>query len=309
MNRLRTWWHVRSGSLRWYKGLAALVLFGWLALGATALAVYSLLRAWFSGWIPSRWFSGNVEDWFFGAGVAGDAGNYFVFVLAGSVAFGCFAAIRWAFLGGSNTQKSGNLTSGKTVPIARNRMFGTNRIKKHIGSGGSSEVYLGESATGQQVAVKVLGGRPGQPSEAAEELRREYEVLLQLRSGGVANLVSHGLEDTSPWIATEYIEGLSLSEYIEVHGPMADVAAQALLYRLAGILSELQEQGASHRDLSPNNVILGRQGPVLVDFGLGRIDLEHPVTGSHLIHGTEGYTAPEAIKREPVGTPSDIYAL
>jgi tRNA A-37 threonylcarbamoyl transferase component Bud32 len=207
------------------------------------------------------------------------------------------------------SRETPNFVSSKTQPIARNREFGTNRIKKHIGSGSSSEVYLGESKTGEQVAIKVLGGKPGQPTAVAEAIRREYEVLRHLRSGGVANLVSHGLEDAPPWIATEYIEGLSLREYIEVHGPMNHVESRALLYRLAGILAELQEQGGAHRDLSPNNIILGRQGPVLVDFGLGRIDLEHPITGSYLIHGTQGYTAPEATKGEPVGTPADIYAL
>ena len=142
-----------------------------------------------------------------------------------------------------------------------------------------------------------------------DRIIREREILAQVDSRGVAKLVSADHSSDTPWIASEFVDGPTLRESIRTDGPLSAVEALSLVRRLAEILGELHNSGIAHRDLTPNNIVLGPDGPVIIDFGSARLDLENSATGSLLLAGTQGYTAPEVLRNEPAGRAADMFSL
>jgi serine/threonine protein kinase len=196
-----------------------------------------------------------------------------------------------------------------TALLSRNTNFGSIRLKGHIGTGGFSDVYEGFTAAGQRVAVKVLRSATDQVRSNSARFAREQEVLKRLDSRGAARLVDADLDNDPPWIASEFIDGISLSELIQRDGPLNNELTQALIFSLAGVVKNVHNAGIAHRDISPNNIILGPDGPVLIDFGSSRLESYDSQTGSRLFVGTDGYIAPEGLRGEPVGMSGDVYAL
>jgi serine/threonine protein kinase len=196
-----------------------------------------------------------------------------------------------------------------TALLSRNTNFGSIRLKGHIGTGGFSDVYEGFTAAGQRVAVKVLRSATDQVRSNSARFAREQEVLKRLDSRGAARLVDADLDNDPPWIASEFIDGISLSELIQRDGPLNNELTQALIFSLAGVVKNVHNAGIAHRDISPNNIILGPDGPVLIDFGSSRLESYDSQTGSRLFVGTDGYVSPEGLRGEPVGMSGDVYAL
>lgn len=196
-----------------------------------------------------------------------------------------------------------------TALLPRGCRFGDLRLTGFVGSGGFSDVYEAFDSKGRRLAVKVLrlGGIDRQ--HQGERIQRETEILSRIDSRGVSRLVSADLTADPPWIASEFVDGPTLKESVRADGTFSQGELDSLVHRLAEILAELHAQGISHRDLSPSNVILGSDGPVIIDFGSARIDLEADVTGSLLLAGTHGYVAPEALRGDPVGRSADVYSL
>lgn len=77
--------------------LAVAIVAGLGGTGFAAIAAGFALRAFANGWIPGKWFSGQLQDWVIGLGVEGDAANYVGFISAGIPAAVCFAVAQWAF--------------------------------------------------------------------------------------------------------------------------------------------------------------------------------------------------------------------
>ena len=175
-----------------------------------------------------------------------------------------------------------------TVVLPRGSRFGDLRLTGFIGRGGFSDVYEAYDANGRRLAVKVLRLAGLDVDGQNERVGREREVLSRIDSRGVAKLVSSDLGSHTPWIASEFIDGPTHRESVLRNGAYSEDEAYGLVRRLAEILSDLHAAGIAHRDLTPNNVILGPEGPVIIDFGSARIDLESELTGSFLA-GTHGY--------------------
>jgi serine/threonine protein kinase len=196
-----------------------------------------------------------------------------------------------------------------TALLPRGSRFGDIKLTGYLGSGGFSDVYAGQDSSGQRLAVKVLRLTGLNVAQQTQRVRREQEALARVGSRGVAKLISADLTADQPWIASEFVDGPTLKESIETQGPLTYDETLGLIRRLAEIVAELHELGIAHRDITPNNIIFGPDGPVLIDFGSARIDLENEATGSILLAGTPGFTPPEAEAGLAVGKKADIYAL
>ena len=196
-----------------------------------------------------------------------------------------------------------------TALLPRGSRFGDIKLTGYLGSGGFSDVYAGHDRSGRRLAVKVLRLTGLNQEHHASRVRREQEALAKVDSRGVAKLISADLTAEQPWIASEFVDGPTLKESIDRQGPLNDDETLGLIRRLAEIVSELHDLGIAHRDITPNNIIFGPDGPVLIDFGSARIDLENEATGSILLAGTAGFTPPEAEAGLAVGKKADIYAL
>ena len=196
-----------------------------------------------------------------------------------------------------------------TAQINRSDRFGGIRPKRYRGGGGFSDVYEGFTPSGERVAIKVLRFKEDAQSLEAEKLIREQKILARINSRGVAKYIDSDLDNDPPWIASEYVDGPTLKEAVASNGPLSAKAVELLVRQIALALTELHAENIAHRDLSPNNVILGPDGPVIIDFGSARITSSSAKLVSIVSVGTPGFLSPEAIAGNDSGSPSDIYAL
>ncbi|MFI1567931.1 OB-fold domain-containing protein [Streptomyces sp. NPDC020490] len=111
------------------------------------------------------------------------------------------------------------------------------------------------------------------------------------------------------WLATEYVAAPALSDWVAGHGPLPPAALRALAAELAAALAAVHACGLTHRDVKPSNVLLGRDRPMLIDFGIARAadDSRHTSTGG--VIGSPGYLAPEQAAGGAVTEAGDIFSL
>ncbi|CAM5322858.1 Serine/threonine protein kinase OS=Streptomyces alboniger OX=132473 GN=CP975_00635 PE=4 SV=1 [Streptomyces alboniger] len=187
-----------------------------------------------------------------------------------------------------------------------------------LGAGGMGEVFLATPAQGSPghyepdalVAVKVIRRDiAGDPAFRAR-FRREISVAASVRSPYVARLVDGDAGAAEPWLATEYVVGPNLAEAVRGQGPLPAGAVAALGAGLAGALAAVHAAGALHRDLKPANVLLGAEGPQLIDFGVARALGATTMTSTGLLVGTPGFMSPEHVAGgRHVVAASDVFCL
>ncbi|MGN5379271.1 serine/threonine-protein kinase [Streptomyces lasalocidi] len=178
-----------------------------------------------------------------------------------------------------------------------------------LGAGGMGQVYLGRSPGGRLVAIKVIRDEITEHPEALARFRREVETARAVRSAYTANLIDASLDAAPYWLATEYVTGPTLAQAVAERGPLPAETCRSLFAALAEGLAAVHEQGVTHRDLKPQNVILSAQGPQLIDFGIARAADQTALTDAGFAPGTPGFTAPEVLMRNQVGPSADVFAL
>ncbi|MFI9552073.1 serine/threonine protein kinase [Nonomuraea endophytica] len=169
---------------------------------------------------------------------------------------------------------------------------GPYRIVRKLGEGGQGVVYLGVAPDGTPVAVKVLR-EGGFEREIAAARRVEPFCIAQVLDASAGG---------TPYIVTEFVDGPSLAEAGRHSGADLDRLAVATATALAAI----HRAGVVHRDFKPGNVLLGRDGPRVIDFGIARAGTSLTVTSS--VVGTPAYMAPEQLAGAGVGPAADVFA-
>ncbi|WP_283139428.1 serine/threonine protein kinase [Rhizohabitans arisaemae] len=173
-----------------------------------------------------------------------------------------------------------------------------------LGEGGQGVVYLGLTPEGEQVAVKVL--RADASGDARTRLTREFSAITDVASFCTARVLAASVEGRRPYIVSEFVDGPSLQERVGERGPLRGGDLERLMVGTATALAAIHSAGVIHRDFKPANVLLGPDGPRVVDFGIARI-AENPTITSGLI-GTPAYLAPEQLSGVPVTPAADIFA-
>ncbi|WP_405941910.1 serine/threonine-protein kinase [Streptomyces sp. NBC_00207] len=187
--------------------------------------------------------------------------------------------------------------------------IGAQALLARLGAGGMGQVYLGRSPGGRLVAIKVIKEEITGHPEALARFRREAETVRAVRSAYTANLIDASLAAPPYWLATEYVAGPTLSHAVRAYGALPAAACRRLFAALAEGLASVHAYGVTHRDLKPQNVILGVQGPQLIDFGIAKGVAETALTQAGTAPGTPGYTAPEVLLRGEVADAADVFAL
>lgn len=186
-------------------------------------------------------------------------------------------------------------------------------LRGRIAAGGMGRVFYGVTDDYEQVAVKVIREDLVSRAEVRARFSREIEALRTVQAPHVAALVeaSEGDDDEQPWLAVEYVRGLSLKEYVESRGPLSLTDAATLGAVLADALKDIHRAGLLHRDLKPGNVLLGRTGPKVIDLGLvGFSDGPTDLTTTETRLGTPEYMPAEQITDiKRLTAASDVYAL
>ncbi|MFD5423193.1 serine/threonine-protein kinase [Streptomyces sp. NPDC127069] len=187
--------------------------------------------------------------------------------------------------------------------------IGPQTLLARLGAGGMGQVYLGRSPGGRLVAIKVIKEEITGHPEALARFRREAETVRAVRSAYTANLIDASLAAPPYWLATEYVAGPTLSHAVREFGALPAAACRRLFAALAEGLASVHAYGVTHRDLKPQNVILGAQGPQLIDFGIAKGVAETALTQAGAAPGTPGYTAPEVLLRGEAAAAADVFAL
>ncbi|MFI1483364.1 serine/threonine-protein kinase [Streptomyces sp. NPDC020747] len=187
--------------------------------------------------------------------------------------------------------------------------IGAYTLLARLGAGGMGQVYLGRSPGGRLVAIKVIRDEITDHPEALARFRREVETARAVRSAYTANLIDSSLDAAPYWLATEYVSGPTLGGAVAERGPFPADSARRLFAALAEALASVHGYGVTHRDLKPQNVILSPQGPLLIDFGIARGTADTALTQTGFAPGTPGFTAPEVLKDNQVGSAADVFAL
>lgn len=190
------------------------------------------------------------------------------------------------------------------------RSVGGYTLVCRIGAGGMGRVYLGESAAGFQVAVKVI-----KPSVLDEDGRArfllEVDSLKTVYGPFVASFVAADAHADPPWLAVEYVPGPDLRTFVTEHGPLPLVETASLGALLAEALGTVHEAGLLHRDLKPQNILLSPHGPKVIDFGLAVLaERRTTLTATGVVVGSVLCMPPEQARGEQrLERPADVYAL
>ncbi len=186
---------------------------------------------------------------------------------------------------------------------------GPYRLVGQLGSGGMGQVFLGLSAGGRPVAVKVIRAELAADPEFRVRFGREVAAARRVSGLFTALVVDADVDGPVPWLATAYVAGPSLSEAVAGRGPMSVQSTLALAAGLAEGLSAIHAAGVVHCDLKPSNVLLSQDGPRVIDFGISRAAEVVSVTGAGLVVGSPGFMSPEQAMGAEIGPPSDIFSL
>jgi len=189
------------------------------------------------------------------------------------------------------------------------REIGPYRLLGQLGSGGMGQVFLGMSAGGRPIAVKVIRTELATDPDFRARFRREVAAAQKVSGLFTALVVDADLDCPMPWLATAYVAGPSLTEAVRGHGPLPVRSVLALTAGLTEGLDAIHAAGVVHRDLKPSNVLLAEDGPRVIDFGISEAAEASVVAGANVLIGSPGYMSPEQVLGADIGPASDIFSL
>ena len=192
------------------------------------------------------------------------------------------------------------LEPGDPLRLGRFELLG------RLGEGGQGIVYLGRGTNPgeDRVAVKVL--RSTVDAAVLERLARELDAIHQVQPFVTAGVIEASAEGDRRFVVSEFIDGPSLQERVDARGPLPEGDLQRLAVGTATALTAIHGAGVMHRDFKPANVLLGPDGPRVVDFGIARLNDAATIT-SGLI-GTPSYVAPEQLAGTRPTSAVDVFA-
>ena len=192
------------------------------------------------------------------------------------------------------------------------------KIVRLLGEGAMARVYVArEAALRRLVAIKVLNSEVAEDEIARKRFERESRSVAKIRHQNVATVYRVGsLDDETPFMIMEYIEGKNLADALKAEGVMTVEQACRTLGQLASALAAAHENGIVHRDVKPENVVRERDSDriVLTDFGIAGIletgtETITRLTKQGQLLGDPRYMSPEQLLGESVTDESDVYSL
>jgi serine/threonine protein kinase len=208
------------------------------------------------------------------------------------------------------------------------KRLGKVRIESLVARGGVAEIYVGTHTTlDRKVAVKILRNLNDENSDALMRFQREARVIAKLRHPNIVQVHDFDTVENDPYLVMEYIEGPSLSKYLNAlyqkNERLEFPQVIRLLNAIASALQYAHKNGVVHRDIKPGNILLTSPSgpilagnplpedfePVLTDFGLVRFLDSHRETTMGHIAGTPAYMSPEQARGEAADARTDIYSL
>src|SRR5215472_3785642 len=197
---------------------------------------------------------------------------------------------------------SGLLPLRETDP----REVGAYRLLGRLGEGGQGVVFLADSSAGSRTAVKLLP--PTTDPQVRSRFLKEVAAAQRVARFCTAQVLDAGIFERRPFIVSEYVDGPSLVEVVEQFGPRSGAALERVAVATLTALGAVHAVGMVHRDFKPANVLLGPDGPVVIDFGLAAVPgMTTGLSGPAAI-GTPAFMAPEQLAGERVTAAADMWS-
>ncbi|MFL6053620.1 MAG: protein kinase domain-containing protein [Actinoallomurus sp.] len=185
--------------------------------------------------------------------------------------------------------------------------LGSYEVTGRLGEGGQGTVYLGRSASGDPVAIKLLRGDLAEDDTARGRFLRELEAVKRVARFCTAQVLEADVDGDRPYIVSEYVPGPSLQQLVTGDSPRSGAELERLAIGTVTALVAIHQVGIVHRDFKPQNVLIGPDGPRVIDFGIAKaLDAAATMTNSAI--GTPAYMAPEQLAGKEITPAADIFA-
>jgi Protein kinase domain len=187
------------------------------------------------------------------------------------------------------------------------REVGAYRLLGRLGEGGQGVVFLAISPDGSRAAVKLLP--PTTDPQVRSRFLKEVAAAQRLARFCTAQVLDAGIFERRPFIVSEYVFGPSLVEVIEQLGPRGGAALERIAIATLTALGAVHAAGMVHRDFKPGNVLLGPDGPVVIDFGLAAVPgMTTTGASGQVAIGTPAFMAPEQLAGTRVTAAADMWS-
>jgi Tol biopolymer transport system component/predicted Ser/Thr protein kinase len=228
-----------------------------------------------------------------------------------------------SFIEGPPAEAAGELLGGNDAGLLVGRKLGHYEIIALLGTGGMGEVYLArDSRLGRRVAIKLLPASFTKDEERVRRFEQEARAASALNHPNILTIFDIERADGFHFIATEYIEGMTLREHVAA-AKLSLSEALDVAIQVASALSAAHQAGIVHRDVKPENIMLRPDGYVKVlDFGLAKLtEREAKSSGAEsqafravktetgVVMGTTQYMSPEQAKGQHVDQRSDVFSF
>lgn len=191
------------------------------------------------------------------------------------------------------------------------RLDGRYELLELIGVGGMADIYKAKDITEDKiVAVKILKNEFAASEDFLRRFRNESKAIALLSHPNIVKIYDVGFTDKIQYIVMEYIDGITLTEYIERQGVLKWRDAVHFTVQILRALQHAHDRGIVHRDIKSQNVMLLADGTIKVmDFGIARFNRETDKTMSEKAIGSVHYISPEQARGEMTDEKSDIYSV
>ncbi len=186
------------------------------------------------------------------------------------------------------------------------REVGVYRLLGRLGEGGQGVVFLAVSPAGSRAAVKLLP--PTTDPQVRSRFLKEVAAAQRVARFCTAQVLDAGIFERRPFIVSEYVSGLSLVEVVQQLGPRSGAALERIAVATLTALGAVHAVGMVHRDFKPGNVLLGPDGPVVIDFGLAAVPGMTTTGLSGQAVGTPAFMAPEQLAGVRVTAAADMWS-
>ena len=185
------------------------------------------------------------------------------------------------------------------APLAAGARLGPYRIDDKLGAGGMGDVFRAvDTRLGRAVAIKITQER------FSARFEREARAIASLNHPNICTL-----HDVGPnYLVMELVDGETLADRLKSAAVPVNTALQYAA-QLAAALVEAHTKGIVHRDLKPGNIMIGKTGVKVLDFGLASLEGDQTLTAERTVMGTPAYMAPEQREGKPADARTDIYAF
>lgn len=185
------------------------------------------------------------------------------------------------------------------------------QIQQLIGLGGMANVYKAyDKHQERYVAIKILKDEYIDNEDFLRRFKNESKAIAALAHDNIVTIFDMSFNDEFYWIAMEYIDGITLKEYIEQQGVLNYKEAVHFTVQILLALQHAHNKGIIHRDIKPQNIMLLRDGTIkIMDFGIARFARNESKTLTDKAIGSVHYISPEQAKGDIIDQTTDIYSV